>query len=109
MIFRTGNKIIFKDRKELAAFSTMVKGLAIDGSGVKCKTLNDAEVDYLASAFKILNIDVYETDTREQLDLTQIQALTPIAHIEGDEFVTINNTKDGKHWLILVCTVDLEA
>ena len=109
MIHRTGDKIIVQDMTEQATRSKWEATMAIEGSNIMSQKANGKAVNYFTCAFKIKSAEVYETDKRERLELPEIQTLSPIARLTGTEFVKIPNTKDGKHWLILVCHIDLEV
>lgn len=109
MIHRTGDKIIVQDMTEQATRSKWEAAMAIEGSNIMSKRANGEGGNYFACAFRIKGAEVYETDKRERMELDEIKTLTPIAQLNDKEYTTIPNTKDGKHWLILVCKIDLEV
>ena len=107
-VFRQGDKLVIQGRRKSVATAENVDKLRISGNSIFMGFGNKG-LEYFEGDFPIKSVDVYEVPDGRFLELHEIQALSPIARLTGTEFVKIPNTKDGKHWLILVCHIDLEV
>lgn len=107
-VFRQGDELVIQGRRKTVATAENVTGLMIAGNSI-LMDINGKPAEYFEGDFPIKSVDVYEVEEGRFLGLDEIKTLTPIAHLTDEAYTTIPNTKDGRHWLILVCKIDLEA
>ena len=107
-VFRQGEELVIQGRRKTIATAENVTGLMIAGNSI-LMDINGKPAEYFEGDFPIKSVDVYEVPEGRFLGLDEINPLTPIAQLNDKEYTTIPNTKDGRHWLILVCHIELEA
>lgn len=108
---RIGDRLILQGKRQPVIVAENIEALKIRGKDIFARVLNsdDDKIGYFEGDFPIKSVDVYEVEEGRFLGLDEIKTLTPIAHLTDEAYTTIPNTKDGRHWLILVCHIELEA